>query len=214
MNEESNKLIENILKEMIKEDLVRAIALKMNKELINMSLIGRGRDVRVASIIYLAYRKAKTPKSLSEIASMINIQAMINIQEKEIGRDFKKIVKELGMKYCKKDKASLFGKKCMIQPEPIDYLNNLSEKLKISDKIKAETIKILKKCRKFPELICRNPLSVTCASIYLACFLCNEKRTQRKLANAVGIDGQTLRNSYQMIVAKLDLKLKMSGRRK
>jgi transcription initiation factor TFIIB len=51
----------------------------------------------------------------------------------------------------------------------------------------------------------RGPTGMAAASLYIACVLCGERRTQREVANVAGVTEVTIRNRYKEITRKLDI---------
>ena len=52
----------------------------------------------------------------------------------------------------------------------------------------------------------RGPVGLAAASLYVASLLTGEKRTQREIADVVGVTEVTIRNRYKEIIDKLGLK--------
>jgi transcription initiation factor TFIIB len=45
------------------------------------------------------------------------------------------------------------------------------------------------------------------ASLYIASILCNERRTQREVADIAGVTEVTIRNRYKELAEKLDISI-------
>lgn len=198
MKEKSIKIMDGMLRGHIEDAFILSIALKLNSDLVNIEMGGYNLETIASAIIYLAYRKAKQPKSLDDISRITNINRT------DIGHVFSKLTKELGTRYCKEAGASLMGNGCMIIPSPIQYAKPIFEKLNLSEKVSEDVVKILDKyCN---ELYGRSPLALLGAAIYVASALNNEKKTQRELSIAVGCSEVTIRNVTRLVISKLDVK--------
>ena len=52
----------------------------------------------------------------------------------------------------------------------------------------------------------RGPTGLAAAALYVASLITGEKRTQREIANVVGVTEVTIRNRYKEIITELDIK--------
>ena len=50
---------------------------------------------------------------------------------------------------------------------------------------------------------------VAAAAIYIASILCNERRTQREVADVAGVTEVTIRNRYKELTEKLGIKVEL-----
>jgi len=55
----------------------------------------------------------------------------------------------------------------------------------------------------------RGPTGVAAAAIYLATILCNNRRTQRSIAEVAGVTEVTIRNRYKELAEKLRIDVEM-----
>src|SRR5438309_3981062 len=55
----------------------------------------------------------------------------------------------------------------------------------------------------------RGPTGVAAAAIYIASILCNERRTQREVADVAGVTEVTIRNRYKELTEKLGIKVEL-----
>ena len=51
----------------------------------------------------------------------------------------------------------------------------------------------------------RGPTGVAAAAIYVACVLCNHRKTQKEIAEVVGVTEVTIRNRYKELTEHLDI---------
>ena len=64
----------------------------------------------------------------------------------------------------------------------------------------------MKKAQKLELTSGRGPIGLAAAALYVASLITAEKRTQREIADAVGVTEVTIRNRYKEIIDKLKLK--------
>ena len=55
----------------------------------------------------------------------------------------------------------------------------------------------------------RGPTGVAAAAIYIASILCNERRTQREVADIAGVTEVTIRNRYKELTEKLGIEIQL-----
>jgi transcription initiation factor TFIIB len=147
----------------------------------------RGRSVEavILATIYAACRLAGTPRTLDELSDISGVS------RRDIGRTYRFITRELKLK--------------MNVPSPLTYLTRFCSKLKLSQKVKKRATEILNESLEKELLSGRGPVGVAAAAIYIATVLCDEKRTQREVANVAGVTEVTIRNRYKELVEKLDI---------
>ncbi len=150
---------------------------------------GRSAKTVVTAAIYVACRLNNMPRTLEEIS------AASGVERKEIGRTYRFISRELGLK--------------IVPTSPMDYVPRFCSKLKLSQDVKTKTIEILKEGADKELLSGRGPTGVAAAVIYIATVLCNERKTQKKIAAVAGVTEVTIRNRYKEIVDKLDISLEL-----
>jgi len=139
----------------------------------------------IAALLYTVCREMNTPRTLEEIAEASGVE------RREIGRNYRYISRELGMR--------------ILPSMPKDYIPRFASMLGLSDKIQARAIRILKKAKKFEATRGKAPIGVAAAALYIAAVLEDEKRTQREIADAIGVTEVTIRSRFKELVKKLDL---------
>lgn len=149
----------------------------------------RGRSVEsvVAATVYLACRILGMPRALSEFSNISRIP------RKDIGRTYRFISRELKLK--------------INVPTPLSYVSRLCSELKLSQKVKERATEILKESIEKELISGRGPVGIAAAAIYIATVLCDEKRTQRQIAEIAGVTEVTIRNRYKEIAKILDIDL-------
>ena len=71
--------------------------------------------------------------------------------------------------------------------------------------VQAKAIEILKEAAEKELTSGRGPTGVAAASIYIASILCNERRTQREVADIAGVTEVTIRNRYKELTERLNI---------
>jgi len=156
------------------------------EQAVNKGLV-RGRSIEsvVAAITYAVSREFGSPRTLEEISEASGVE------KREIGRTYRYIARELGIR--------------ILPADPVTYVPRFCSMLGLSDKVQARSIEILKKAKKFDITSGKGPTGVAAAAIYVACVLEGEKRTQREVADIVGVTEVTIRNRYKEVIEKLGI---------
>src|SRR5947209_322199 len=84
----------------------------------------------------------------------------------------------------------------------------LSE-LDLSGEVQSRAVEILKDAQDKELTSGRGPTGVAAAAIYIASILCNERRTQREVADVAGVTEVTIRNRYKELTEKLGIKVEL-----
>jgi len=156
------------------------------EEAVNKGLV-RGRSIEsvVAAITYAVSREFGSPRTLDEISESSGVE------KREIGRTYRYIARELGIR--------------ILPADPITYVPRFCSMLGLSDRVQAKSIEILRKAGKYDITSGKGPTGVAAAAIYVACVLSGEKRTQREVADIVGVTEVTIRNRYKEVIEKLGI---------
>ena len=150
---------------------------------------GRSMESVIAALLYTVCREMRTPRTLEEIAEASGVE------RREIGRTYRYIARELDMR--------------ILPAMPKDYVPRFASMLGLSDRVQARAIRILEKAKKFEATHGKGPTGVAAAALYIAAVLGGEKRTQREIADSVGVTEVTIRNRFKEIVRKLDIEKKI-----
>ncbi len=178
--------------------LSRAIHEKIAKyynEAVNRGLIrGRSIEAVIAALTYAVTREMGSPRTLEEILEVCNVN------KREVGRAYRYFARELGIRILPADPASFIPRFCTI--------------LGLSDKVQAKALEILKKAKKVGISSGKGPTGIAAAVIYIASVLTGERRTQREIADTLGITEVTIRNRFKEIVSKLKIEKEIEEREK
>ncbi len=135
---------------------------------------GRSITAMMASALYAACRNAETPRTLKDIADVINIP------KGSIADVYRVLVKELDLRIPVVDPAQCVAK--------------IASKIKISEKTKRYAIKIIRKSQQEGTAAGKDPMGLAAAALYLGCVKTGEFHTQEQLAVAANITEVTIRN--------------------
>jgi transcription initiation factor TFIIB len=169
---------------------VRETAAMIYRKAVNKNLI-RGRSIEgvVAASLYAACRQCNVPRTLDEIASASRVG------RKEIGRTYRFMTRELKLR--------------LMPTSPQDYISRFCSELKLSGDVQTKTIDILKQADQKELTSGRGPTGVAAAAVYISSILCNERRTQREVADIAGVTEVTIRNRYKELTEKLGLEVNL-----
>ncbi len=165
---------------------IRECAAMLYRHAVEKNLI-RGRSIEgvAAAVLYAACRQCDIPRTLDEIATAARVE------RKEIGRTYRFISRELGLK--------------LMPTTPADYITRFVSELKLSPTVNEETKRILKMAADKELTSGRGPTGVAAAAVYIAAINKNERRTQREVADVAGVTEVTIRNRYKELAEKLGL---------
>ena len=146
---------------------------------------GRSMESVIAALLYTVCREMGTPRTLEEIAEASGVE------RREIGRTYRYIARELRMR--------------ILPALPKDYVPRFASMLGLSDMVQARAIRFLEQAKKHEATSGKGPTGVAAAALYIAAVLEGEKRTQREIADAIGVTEVTIRNRFKELVEKLGL---------
>jgi len=179
---ELNSMISNLnLPESVHEEVARLYEKAVDQGLVR----GRSMESIISAIIYIVARKQGTPRTLDEISDASGIE------KREIGRAYRYVARELGLR--------------ILPAKPQDYVPRFAGKLQLSGEVQARARNILKEARERDLLSGKGPTGLAAAALYIAAVLEGEKRTQREVADVVGVTEVTIRNRYKELAKKLGL---------
>lgn len=167
-------------------DNIRESAALLYRKCVQNNLI-RGRPIEtvVQAVIYASCRAAGMPRTLDEISSISGLP------KKEIGRAYRVISHELGLKIPLTD--------------PIAYVPRYINALKLSGEAQEKSIELLKDAMKKGLVSGRSPTGVSAAAVYIAGALAGERRTQKEVADVAGVTEVTIRNRYRELKEQLNI---------
>ncbi|MFC4549619.1 MULTISPECIES: transcription initiation factor IIB [Halorussus] len=165
---------------------VREVASVIYRRALNEDLI-RGRSIEgvATATLYAACRKEGIPRSLEEVT------AVSRVEQKEIGRTYRYISKELGLE--------------MVPVDPKQYVPRFCSELDLPEEVQAKTNEIIDKSAEAGLLSGKSPTGFAAAAIYAASLLCNEKKTQREVSEVAQVTEVTIRNRYQEQIEAMGL---------
>ena len=169
---------------------VRETAAMIYRKAVNKNLI-RGRSIEgvVAASLYAACRQCGVPRTLDEVANSSRVG------RKEIGRTYRFMTRELKLK--------------LMPTKPQDYVQRFCSELKLSGEVQSKAAEILKDASEKELTSGRGPTGVAAAAIYISSILCNERRTQREVADVAGVTEVTIRNRYKELTEKLGIEIQL-----
>ncbi|MDZ7747269.1 MAG: transcription initiation factor IIB [Halobacteriales archaeon] len=165
---------------------VREVASVIYRRALKEDLI-RGRSIEGVSTatLYAACRKEGIPRSLEEISEVSRVE------RKEIGRTYRYLSQELGL-----------------EMEPVDpkkYVPRFCSSLDAGDEVRAKANEIIDETAEKGLLSGKSPTGYAAAAIYASSLLCNEKKTQREVADVAQVTEVTIRNRYQEQIEAMGL---------
>lgn len=156
------------------------------EEAVNRGLVrGRSMESVIASLLYGVCREFETPRTLEEIAEASGVE------RREIGRTYRYIARQLKMR--------------ILPASPQDYIPRFSSMLGLTERVQAHAIRILDMAKKHDVISGKGPTGVAAAALYIAAVLEGEKRTQREIADTVGVTEVTIRNRFKELVEALGI---------
>lgn len=165
----------------IEEEAARIYRLAITKGLVR----GRSMDCVVVGCVYIASRLFNLPRSLNEVTQTTNTN------KRDVGKTYRFVARELGIR--------------MLPSGPIDYIPKFANKLGFSAETQTKAQEILKIAENSELTSGRGPTGLAAASLYVASLMTGEKRTQREIADVVGVTEVTIRNRYKEMIEKLNL---------
>ncbi|WP_137285965.1 transcription initiation factor IIB [Halorussus salinisoli] len=157
---------------------VREVSSVIYRRALKEDLI-RGRSIEgvATSCLYAGCRQEGIPRSLEEVSEVSRVE------RKEIGRTYRYVAKELSLE--------------MEPVDPKEYVPRFSSELGVSEEVKMQANEIIDVTAEKGLLSGKSPTGYAAAAIYAASLLCNEKKTQREVAEVAQVTEVTIRNRYQ-----------------
>ncbi len=146
---------------------------------------GRTTTSLVSAALYIACRENNIPRTLDDIADTGNVERSV------LSRDFRTVVKKLGLTVNQYDTTS--------------FISKISNNMNLKEKTKRDAFDILKKCEKERITAGKHPVAQAAVSLYVSCMINGEKVSQRKFAIESGISDVTIRNRSALIKKILNI---------
>jgi transcription initiation factor TFIIB len=165
---------------------IREAAALLYRKAVEKGLI-RGRLIEsvVAAVIYTICRQYNIPRTLDEIS------AVSGINKKEIGRTYRFLKRDLGIK--------------MPLTDPTHYIPRFASELGLTGPVQEKARTLLNIAIKRGLISGRGPTGVAAAAVYIAGVLMGERRTQKEVADVAGVTEVTIRNRYRELKDRLGL---------
>jgi len=149
----------------------------------NKLIRGRSIESMVAASLYMACRRNGIPRSLDEVAESFKIS------KKQIGRNQRFLSRELKIK--------------LNPTSPIDFIPRFASRLGVSTRVEVKAIEIINKSIEQGLNNGKGPTGLAAAALYIASYLLNERKTQKDIAEVVGVTEVTIRNRYKELSEEL-----------
>jgi len=178
------------LPKQVEEEAARVYTLAVQRGLVR----GRSMESVVAGSLYAACRRHDVPRTLDELSEASGIE------KKEIGRTYRFVTRELGIK--------------ILPSNPADYIARFASSLRLRPETQSKAIEILEKAQKSELTSGRGPTGIAAAALYVSALIHGEKRTQREVADVAGVTEVTIRNRYKELLDELDFEKEIKKQKK
>ena len=160
---------------------------KLYERAANDSLVrGRSTESIIAALLYTTCREHGAPRTLDEISKSSGIS------RRDIGKTYRYISRKLSIR--------------ILPAKAQDYVPRFGSLLGLTEKVQVKAVKILDEASEHDVTSGKGPIGVASAALYIAAVLEGEKKTQREVADAIGVTEVTIRNRYKEIIEKLGIK--------
>lgn len=160
-------------------------ALVYRKVLDNGLVRGPSIAAMTAASLYAACRMSETPRTLKDVS------AASRIRKKDVARCYRLLVRILELR--------------MPVEDPVKRISKIATNVKITMQTQQRAIKIVNEAKKQGIVAGKDPMGLAAASLYVACVLEGEKKTQREIAEAANVTEVTVRNRYKGLKEALKL---------
>jgi len=147
---------------------------------------GRSTESIIAALIYTTCREEGAPRTLDEISKASGIA------KRDIGKTYRYIARKLDIR--------------ILPAKPQDYIPRFGSLLGLDEMVQIKAVKILDLATKHDVTSGKGPIGVAAAALYIAAVLEGNKKTQREVADAIGVTEVTIRNRYKEIIERLGIK--------
>ena len=169
-------------------DSIRESTALLYRKALEADLI-RGRQIEaiVSGCLYAVCRMQGVPRTLGEISDKSGLQ------RKDVGRAYRYVRQELGMR--------------VPLTNPADYVPKFTAALKLTGYVQEDAIALIKKAGRKGMISGRGPTSMAAAAVYIAANMRSERRTQTEVADVAGITEVTIRNLCRELKRQLHLRI-------
>ncbi|MBI4021138.1 MAG: transcription initiation factor IIB [Candidatus Aenigmarchaeota archaeon] len=160
---------------------------KLYQQAVNKGLVrGRSTESIIAALLYTTCREEGAPRTLDEISKASGIN------KKDIGKTYRYIARKLRIR--------------ILPAKAQDYVPRFGSLLTLSERVQVRAVDVLDEAAKFDVTSGKGPIGVAAAALYIAAVLAGEKKTQREVADVIGVTEVTIRNRYKEMVESLGIK--------
>ncbi|RJS85901.1 hypothetical protein CW713_01050 [Methanophagales archaeon] len=163
-------------------------SMKIYREAWENDLIhGRSIEKILAASMYMACRKHNVPRTLDEI------EDATRVGRKDIIKTCKLLANRLGLR--------------LVPTSPLEYISRFCAKLNLKKHVEERAREIVQKALEKDITSGRGPTGIAASAIYIAAILCDDRKTQKEVAEATGVTEVTLRVRYKEIARELGIKV-------
>ena len=160
---------------------------RLYQEAIGKGLVrGRSTESIIAALLYTTCREEGAPRTLDEISKASGIN------KKDIGKTYRYIARKLRIR--------------ILPAKAQDYVPRFGSLLGLSEKVQVKAVYVLNDASNYDVTSGKGPIGVAAAALYIAAVLEGEKKTQREVADIIGVTEVTIRNRYKEMVETLGIK--------
>ncbi len=160
---------------------------KLYQHAVNKGLVrGRSTESIIAALLYTTCREEGAPRTLDEISKASGIN------RRDIGKTYRYISRKLGIR--------------ILPAKAQDYIPRFGSLLGLSERVQVKAVEILDQAAETDVTSGKGPIGVAAAALYIAAVLDGERKTQREVADAIGVTEVTIRNRYKEMVESLGIK--------
>ena len=160
---------------------------KLYQQAVNKGLVrGRSTESIIAALLYTTCREEGAPRTLDEISRASGIN------RRDIGKTYRYIARKLNVR--------------ILPAKAQDYVPRFGSLLNLSERVQVRAVDVLDEAAKHDVTSGKGPIGVAAAALYIAAVLEGEKKTQREVADAIGVTEVTIRNRYKEMVESLGIK--------
>jgi transcription initiation factor TFIIB len=160
---------------------------KLYQQAVEKGLVrGRSTESIIAALLYTTCREEGAPRTLEEISNASNID------KKDIGKTYRYIARKLSIR--------------ILPAKARDYVPRFGSLLSLSEKVQVNAVDVLDEASKHDVTSGKGPIGVAAAALYISAVLAGEKKTQREVADVIGVTEVTIRNRYKEMVDALGIK--------
>lgn len=146
---------------------------------------GRSIEKILAASIYMACRTHNVPRTLGEIENATKVG------RKDIIKTSKLLAKRLDVR--------------LAPSSPLEYVSRFCAKLNLEKHVEERAREIINGALEKDIANGRDPTGIAASAIYIAAILCNDRKTQKDVAEATGVTEVTLRVRYKELARELGI---------